>query len=200
MDKKFREDNAASPVNNTIGGVDDRRLIDLAQAGNKDAYGQLVLKYQKRVFRLILAMLGRKDMTEDIVQDAFVKGYLALDDFQPEKPFYPWIATIARNLALNQIKKAEREKPVSELDDSLIEKTESFSNPLDEFIESENERRLFGAIMALPIQFRSVFILRTLEEMSYEEIAQYLNISVGTVDSRLHRARERLVELLKDSL
>ena len=139
-------------------------------------------------------------MTEDIVQDAFVKGYLALDDFQPEKPFYPWIATIARNLALNQIKKAEREKPVSELDDSLIEKTESFSNPLDEFIESENERRLFGAIMALPIQFRSVFILRTLEEMSYEEIAQYLNISVGTVDSRLHRARERLVELLKDSL
>ncbi len=200
MDKKIREDNAASPVNNTIGGVDDRRLIDLAQAGNKDAYGQLVLKYQKRVFRLILAMLGRKDMTEDIVQDAFVKGYLALDDFQPEKPFYPWIATIARNLALNQIKKAEREKPVSELDDSLIEKTESFSNPLDEFIESENERRLFGAIMALPIQFRSVFILRTLEEMSYEEIAQYLNISVGTVDSRLHRARERLVELLKDSL
>ena len=200
MDKKFREDNAASPVNNTIGGVDDRRLIDLAQAGNKDAYGQLVLKYQKRVFRLILAMLGRKDMTEDIVQDAFVKGYLALDDFQPEKPFYPWIATIARNLALNQIKKAERERPVSELDDSLIEKTESFSNPLDEFIESENERRLFGAIMALPIQFRSVFILRTLEEMSYEEIAQYLNISVGTVDSRLHRARERLVELLKDSL
>jgi len=200
MDKKIREDNAASPVNNTIGGVDDRRLIDLAQAGNKDAYGQLVLKYQKRVFRLILAMLGRKDMTEDIVQDAFVKGYLALDDFQPEKPFYPWIATIARNLALNQIKKAERERPVSELDDSLIEKTESFSNPLDEFIESENERRLFGAIMALPIQFRSVFILRTLEEMSYEEIAQYLNISVGTVDSRLHRARERLVELLKDSL
>lgn len=200
MDKINREDNTDSLVNNMIGGVDDRRLIVLAQAGDKYAYGKLVLKYQKRVFRLILAMLGRKDMAEDIVQDAFVKGYLALGDFDSEKSFYPWIATIARNLALNQIKRAERERPVSEFDDSLIEKTESFSNPLDELIEDENERRLFGAIMALPIQFRSVFILRTLEEMSYEEIARYLNISIGTVDSRLHRSRERLVELLRDSL
>ncbi len=194
------EDKGKLPVTNMIGGVEDSGLVKAAQSGDKDAYGQLVLKYQKRVFRLILAILGRKDMAEDIVQEAFVKGYLALKDFEPERPFYPWIATIARNLAFNQIKKVEREKPISELDESLIETAASHSNPLDEFIENENERRLFKAIMALPIQYRAVFILRTLEEMSYEEIARYLNISLGTVDSRLHRARERLVELLKVSL
>jgi RNA polymerase sigma-70 factor (ECF subfamily) len=183
-----------------IENTDDRPLVLLAQNGDKNAYGQLVLKHQRRVFRLILAMLGKKDMTEDIVQDAFVKGYLAIKDFLPDKPFYPWISTIARNLAINGIKRAERERPMSEFDDFILETTESPSNPLDEFIDGENEKRLFKAIMALPIQFRSVFILRMFEDMKYEDIAKYLNISVGTVDSRLHRAREKLMELLKDSL
>jgi len=200
MIEKRREDKADSSVNYLIGGVDDRPLIELAQKGDKNAYGQLVLRYQKRIFRFILGILGRKEMTEDIVQDAFVKGYLDLNDFEANRPFYPWIATIARNLALNQIKRFERERPISEFDDLLVEKIESPSNPLDEFVEHENERRLFKSIMSLPIQYRTVFILRTMEDLSYEEISKYLNISVGTVDSRLHRARGKLVEMLKDSL
>jgi len=200
MIEKRREDKANSSVNYLIGGVDDRPLIELAQKGDKNAYGQLVLRYQKRIFRFILGILGRKEMTEDIVQDAFVKGYLDLNDFEANRPFYPWIATIARNLALNQIKRFERERPISEFDDLLVEKIESPSNPLDEFVEHENERRLFKSIMSLPIQYRTVFILRTMEDLSYEEISKYLNISVGTVDSRLHRARGKLVEMLKDSL
>jgi RNA polymerase sigma-70 factor (ECF subfamily) len=178
----------------------DFSYITRAKAGDKNAYGSLVEKYQKRVYRLVLALLGRKDMAEDITQNAFIKGYLALNDFEPGRPFYPWIAAIARNLAINQIKKVERERPISELDDMIIENVAAASNPLDQFIENENEKRFMAAVMSLPIQYRSVFILRMFEKMSYEDIARYLKISIGTVDSRLSRARQKLVELLKDSL
>ena len=178
----------------------DQALIKATRDGDKNAYGRLVLKYQKRVYRFVAALLGRTDTAEDMVQEAFVKGYLALNDFELGRPFYPWISTIARNLALNHIKRDERERPISEIDDFLYQVPDSSANPLERMIEKENDKRLLRAIMALPIQFRSVFILRMFEKMSYEEIARYLNISVGTVDSRLHRARERLVEALKDSL
>jgi RNA polymerase sigma-70 factor (ECF subfamily) len=200
MDEKIREEKAALSVNNANDAALDQALIKAARDGDKNAYGRLVLKYQKRVYRFVAALLGRTDTAEDMVQEAFVKGYLALNDFELGRPFYPWISTIARNLALNHIKREEREKPISEIDDFLYQVPDSSANPLEQMIEKENDKRLLRAIMALPIQFRSVFILRMFEKMSYEEIARYLNISVGTVDSRLHRARERLIEAMKDSL
>jgi len=200
MDEKIREEKAALSVNNANDAALDQALIKATRDGDKNAYGRLVLKYQKRVYRFVAALLGRTDTAEDMVQEAFVKGYLALNDFELGRPFYPWISTIARNLALNHIKRDERERPISEIDDFLYQVPDSSANPLERMIEKENDKRLLRAIMALPIQFRSVFILRMFEKMSYEEIARYLNISVGTVDSRLHRARERLVEALKDSL
>lgn len=178
----------------------DRETILSAQDGNKDAYGELVLKYQKRLFRFIFMMLGSKDATEDIVQEAFVSGYLALNSFDVEKPFYPWLATIARNLALNKIKKADKEKPASEYDDLIDAVPDKTANPLERIINRENERRLALAVAALPEQYRMVFVLRTFEKLSYEEIAKQLNIAAGTVDSRLYRAREKLVQMLKDLL
>jgi RNA polymerase sigma-70 factor (ECF subfamily) len=200
MDEKIREEKAALSVNNANDAALDQALIKAARDGDKNAYGRLVLKYQKRVYRFVAALLGRTDTAEDMVQEAFVKGYLALNDFELGRSFYPWISTIARNLALNHIKREEREKPISEIDDFLYQVPDSSANPLERMIEKENDKRLLRAITALPIQFRSVFILRMFEKMSYEEIARYLNISVGTVDSRLHRARERLTGALKDSL
>ncbi len=178
----------------------DRETILSAQSGNKDAYGELVLKYQKRLFRFIFMMLGSKDATEDIVQEAFVNGYLALNSFEPERPFYPWLATIARNLALNRIKKADKEKPASEYDDLISAVPDKAANPLERIIDKENERRLALAVAALPEQYRMVFVLRTFEKLSYEEIAKQLHIAPGTVDSRLYRAREKLVQMLKDLL
>jgi RNA polymerase sigma-70 factor, ECF subfamily len=200
MDEKIREEKAALSVSNTNDADLDQALIRAAREGDKNAYGQLVLKYQKRVYRFVAALLSRADTAEDMVQEAFVKGYLALNDFELGRPFYPWISTIARNLALNNIRREEREKPISEIDDFLYQIPDSSVNPLERMIEKENDKRLLRGITALPIQFRSVFILRMFEKMSYEEIARYLNISVGTVDSRLHRARERLIEALKDLL
>jgi RNA polymerase sigma-70 factor (ECF subfamily) len=200
MPKKIGEEKAVGPVDRAEDNADDRSLVQRALEGEKDAYGDLVLKYQKRLFRFIYMMLGRTDITEDIVQEAFVKGYLALASFDLEKRFYPWIATIARNLALNHIKREEKERPVSEYDDLLKQIPDDAASPLDRIIDKENDKKFARAVMALPPAYRSVFVMRTFEKMSYEDIARELNISLGTVDSRLHRARQKLMQVLKDYL
>ncbi|MEW5924146.1 MAG: RNA polymerase sigma factor [Candidatus Zixiibacteriota bacterium] len=200
MSKEIGEEKSPKSVNHTENEAADRALIVAAASGDKNAYGRLVLKHQKRLFRFILMMLGKKDMAEDVVQEAFVKGYLALGSFDPEKPFYPWIATIARNLALNMIKKEEREKPASEYEDLIDSVPDATDNPLDNIIDRENDRRLARAVEALPPQYRTVFVMRMIEKKSYEEIGRELKISPGTVDSRLYRARQKLLEMLKDLL
>ena len=182
------------------GADKDRFLLVKAKDGDKNAYGKLVLLYQRRLVRQIFMMMGQLDMAEDIVQEAFVKGYLALDSFEINRPFYPWITKIARNLALNRIKRENKMSAFSELDEVEIEIPDSSNNPQNNLIEKENDRRLAQAVLALPIAFRTVFVLRTVEKMSYEDIAKKLKISIGTVNSRLSRAREKLVEMLKDLL
>ncbi len=184
----------------TDGADKDRFLLVKAKDGDKNAYGKLVLIYQRRLVRQIFMMMGRVDTAEDIVQEAFVKGYFALDSFEINRPFYPWITKIARNLALNLIKKDNKMSVFSELDKTEIEVVDVSDNPLETLIDKENDRRLAKAVLALPIAFRTVFVLRTVEKMSYEDIAKKLKISVGTVNSRLSRAREKLVEMLKDLL
>ncbi len=171
-----------------------------ARNGSKEAYGKLVYLHQKRLLRLVFMMLGRRDAVEDIIQEAFIKGYQALADFDLDKPFYPWISTIARNLALNYIKRDLRQESLEELEKTAVSFAETGESPLDDLIVKENEKRFARAVLALPEAYRTVFVLRMMENLSYEEIAGQLKISVGTVDSRLYRAREKLVEMLKDLL
>jgi len=191
---------AVDKMEETEGADKDRFLLVKAKDGDKSAYGKLVLIYQRRLVRQIFMMMGRIDTAEDIVQEAFVKGYFALDSFEINRPFYPWITKIARNLALNLIKKENKMSVFSELDETEIEVVDVSDNPLETLIDKENDRRLALAVLALPLAFRTVFVLRTVEKMSYEDIAKKLKISVGTVNSRLSRAREKLVEMLKDLL
>jgi len=198
--KIFREENEPEKVNNRGEERSDSELVDSACKGDREAFGKLILRYQKQVFRMVYVMTGRFDTAEDIVQEAFVKGYVALRRFDKERPFYPWVAAIARNLAINQIKRELREMPVGEEDDFILEQATSNMNPLEELLDKENERRFLAAVKGLPAPFRAVFILRSFEKLSYEEIAKELGITVGTVDSRLNRARQKLVENLKDLL
>lgn len=200
MDQKKREEIESSDVNRLATPAEDREYVLAAMKGDKNAYGRLVVKYQKRLFRFVFMMLGKKDTTDDIIQDAFVKGYTALSSFDSDKQFYPWIATIARNLALNRIKRDSREKPVSEFEDHVISIPDSDPDPHDKMIIKENDKRFFNAVQSLPEQYRMVFVMRMFEKMSYDEISKKLGISPGTVDSRLFRARQKLVELLKEYL
>lgn len=177
-----------------------RKLVEAAQNGDKQAFGQLIRRNQKRLFRFIYGLTKSFDKTEDIVQDAFVKAYQALNSFKPEYAFYPWLSTIARNLAYNQISREEKSQSLDEMKSAGFDPESVELGPMEKLLDDENERRFTRAVAALPVQYRTVFVLRQVEQMDYAAIASYLKIPPGTVDSRLYRARKMLMESLKDLL
>jgi RNA polymerase sigma-70 factor (family 1) len=191
------EEKRDTKVIKSVTGPDEAQLAALAKGGDKAAFGGVVKMHQRRVLRMVTGMIGDLDAAMDIVQESFIRAYHALDRFQEGQPFYPWLSTIATNLTLNHLRRNKRQ---ASLDDSYREQADPASNPLEKLQTEENERRFMEAVQRLPDEYRTVFILRTFEQLSYEEIAARLKISVGTVDSRLFRARRRLTDELKDLL
>jgi len=178
----------------------ERKLVERAQGGDQTAFGQLIRMHQKRLFRYVYGLLGSFDAAEDIVQEAYVKAYQALDRFKPQYAFYPWLSTIARNLAYNQIGREERKESLDSMKDRGYDPESGELGPLEKLLETENQRRFWEALNGIPDQYRAVFVLRHMEDMNYADIASYLKIPPGTVDSRLYRARQMLLEKLKDLL
>jgi len=195
-----REENQEPIVNNAGKWPNERKLLEAAQNGDQKAYGELIRQNQKKLFRMVYGILGNFDSAEDIVQETFIKGWEALRSFQPGYTFYPWISTIARNLTYNWIHREEKKESLEKLQDKGYEPETADLGPFEQLLEKEGSKKLYKAIQSLPIEFRTVFVLRQFEEMSYVEIANYLKIPPGTVDSRLHRARQILMEALKDIL
>ena len=179
-------------------GSDDRILVVRTRNGDKSAFGLLVRKYQLRVLRMVMAMIGDLETAKDIVQESFIKAFQNLDRFMVERPFYPWLSKIATNLTLNHIKRGGRE--VSMDDETTAPAVSHRDNPLDKLQANESDKRFMAAVNKLPEQYRVVFVLRNFEELGYSEIADRLEISIGTVDSRIYRARRTLMEELKDLL
>ena len=178
----------------------ERQLVEAAQEGDQKAFGELVRVHQKKLFRYIYGLVGTFDTAEDIVQEAFVKAYQALGTFRTEYAFYPWLSTIARNLAYNQLSREEKKESLEKLQEKGYDPRSTDLGPLEVLVEKESGRRFYKALMVLPVKYRSVFVLRHFENMDYARIASYLKIPPGTVDSRLYRARQMLLEELKDLL
>lgn len=200
MEGRFREEKPASQVARVDSDPTEGSLVRAAQAGDKKAFGRLVRIHQKRLFRFILGLTGSFDQTEDVVQEAFVKAYGALDRFESERDFYPWLATIARNLAFNQMQRDKKQESLDRIQEQGFDRAGDKEDPLDRLLNSENKKRFFEALKGLPDQYREVFVLRHFEEMSYQDIAVKLKVAPGTVDSRLYRARQMLVEALEEFL
>jgi len=193
-----REENNIPAVTLEDGKAPERKLIEAAQSGDQKAFGQLIRRHQKRLFRFVFGLMGAFDPTEDIVQEAYVKAYQALSSFKPGYDFYPWLATIARNLAYNQLTREDRKESLDEIKEKGFDVPSADLGPLEKIIQGEGQRRFYAALQALPSPYRSVFVLRHFEDMDYSQIASYLKIPPGTVDSRLHRARKMLMEALAD--
>lgn len=200
MADNIREEKENSGVSKTGEPANERKLVEAAQNGDKRAFGQLIRLHQKRLFRYIYGMLNSFDATEDIVQEAFVKAYNNIQTFRTEYAFYPWLSTIARNLAYNHIHREEKKESLDNLQDKGYDPQSAELGPLEKLLNSENDKRFYKAILSLPVQYRSVFVLRHFEQMDYAQIASYLKIPPGTVDSRLYRARKMLIVHLKDLL
>ncbi len=200
MAENFREEKKVPPV--LVDGAEptERKLVEAAQNGDRAAFGKLVRMHQKKLFRFIYGLVGSFDQAEDIVQEAFVRAYGAIGTFRTEYSFYPWLSTIARNLAYTQISREEKKESLEKIQEKGYDPVSTDLGPLDQMLDDESQRRFYKAVMAMPVTYRAVFVLRHFENMDYTEIASYLKIPPGTVDSRLYRARKYLMDALKDLL
>jgi RNA polymerase sigma-70 factor (ECF subfamily) len=165
-------------------------LLARARGGSLLAFEEIVKRYERRVYGIALRIVRRHEVADDVAQEAFMRAHQALSTFDLGRPFGPWICRIAANLAINHVRSPEaRETPLPE---GHAETAAPGRGALDLVLEREARDVLERALGDLPAEQRAVFALRTFEELSYREIADALGISIGTVMSRLSRARERL--------
>lgn len=183
---------------------EDALWIEETLEGDSAAFGRLVSKYQDRLFRSMLLVTGSRDESLDVVQDAFVQAMVKLDTFQGRSEFYTWLYRIAYNLVLasRRVKKKQR-KILETL--QWIARTGRFAvcrpddRPERRMEREECRRQVRRALGRLNKVYAAVVVLREIDGLAYEEIAQILDLPPGTVRSRLHRARLQLVRLLKVS-
>lgn len=165
-------------------------LLAKACGGNLFAFEEIVKRYQRRVYGVALRIVRRHDVADDVAQEAFIRAHRALASFDRARPFGPWIARIAANLAVNHVRSPQaREEGLPE---GHAELPASDPGPLGGVLDGEARAVLDAALAVLPPEQRSVFVLRVMEDLSYREIADALGLSLGTVMSRLARAREKL--------
>lgn len=180
----------------------EKEWIRKAKRGDRNAFGQLTREFLPRVYQLCRKMGLSHDEADDMTQETFIKAYQALERFEEGRPFWNWIARIANNNVINYLKRKRREIGGEEGDGIVGQQAASAtaSNPHTAVVAREMETRVEQAIEKLPHDFRVVYLMRMQLDYSYEAIAATLAIPVGTVMSRLKRARDRLLDDLKDLL
>jgi RNA polymerase sigma-70 factor, ECF subfamily len=185
----------------------DWQLVERVQRGDKRAFDLLVAKYQRKLFRLLSRLIRDPAEIEDVAQEAFIKAYRALPNFRGESAFYTWLYRIAINTAKNYLVAQGRRAPTQT--ETEIEDAENFEDGEALRTEDTPERMLLSkqvaeavnrAIERLPEDLRTAIVLRELEGLSYEEIAVSMNCPIGTVRSRIFRAREAVAEELRPIL
>ncbi|MEA3302813.1 MAG: RNA polymerase sigma factor RpoE [Pseudomonadota bacterium] len=176
----------------------DIDLVRRVQRGDKRAFDLLVLKYQQKVAGVVSRYLHNQADIQDVVQEAFIKAYRALPKFRGDSAFYTWLYRIAINTAKNHLVSRSRRPPGSDVDAEVAEqldvggRLQSRATPEDLLMMKEVESAIWDAINALPDELRTAITLREIDGMSYEEIAQAMDCPVGTVRSRIFRARETI--------
>ena len=185
----------------------DQQLVERVQRGDKAAFDLLVVKYQRKIFRLLSRLIRDSAEVEDVAQEAFVKAYRALPNFRGESAFYTWLYRIAINTAKNYLVSQGRRAPTSTEAD--VEDAETFDDgdhlrdlntPDSMLLTKEVAEAVNRAIDQLPEDLRTAIVLRELEGLSYEEIAESMQCPIGTVRSRIFRAREAIAEELRPIL
>jgi RNA polymerase sigma-70 factor, ECF subfamily len=176
----------------------DRDLIDRVLGGDRSAFNHLVVKYRNRVMGIAMRMLGDRAEAEDVAQDIFVKVFRGLNGFQGGALFSTWLYRVSANSCINHRKRIHL-RPAVSADASVLElrSPDMASNPHVLLEEKQLKLLIEKAIQALPEEQRIVVILRDIEGLSYEAIAEALELELGTVRSRLHRGRMALQERLK---
>jgi len=173
-------------------------LLDQARRGSLFAFEEIVRRYQRRVYATAYRIVRRHEVADDVAQEAFIRAHRSLDRFDTRRPFGPWICRIVANLAVNHVRSPQAREDA--LPDGHAETPSAAAGPLQAILDAEARAMLDRALGELPAEQRAVFCLRVFEELSYREIADALGIEMGTVMSRLSRAREKLRDALRPYL
>jgi RNA polymerase sigma-70 factor, ECF subfamily len=207
---------ASTPASPSMPNPDaDQALVALAQSGNHRAYEMLVVKYQRRIERLIGRMVRDVDVVQDIAQETFIRAWRALGNFRGEAQFYTWLYRIAVNSAKKHLMDVKRDPVITEAalrgaqtedEDGAAEwsllngRGSDADNPEAAYAAKEIAQAVNEAMDALPEELRQAITLRELEGLSYEEISEMMNCPIGTVRSRIFRAREAISTRIKPML
>lgn len=183
--------------------TDEKRLVTLCKQGNLTAYDELMQRYEKKVYALCFRMAGNPDDAADLAQEAFLKAFRALPSFKGESQFSTWLYRIVANTCLDERRKMANRPALVSLDKPLdtgkgklaLTLPDNTPDPLTTALAGELHEEIGRLLEKLPQEQRIVLVMRDLEEYSYEEIAQILGLSMGTVKSRINRARSRLRDL-----
>lgn len=181
----------------------DEQLVERVQRGDKNAFNLLVRKYQHKVVNLVARYVNNPGDVPDVAQETFIKAYRALPTFRGESAFYTWLYRIAVNTAKNYLTSQGRRPPSSDVEADEAEyygggeALQEVATPENLALTDEIKRTVFTAIEALPEDLRTAITLREMEGLSYEEIAEIMDCPVGTVRSRIFRAREAIDKKLQ---
>jgi RNA polymerase sigma-70 factor (ECF subfamily) len=179
--------------------IDEAALVRAARRGERAAFGELVRQYQRRAYAAAYSIVGNREDALDVAQDAFARAYKAIHRFDSAKPFYPWIHTIVRNLAFNVLRKRRRrgESSLDELVGSGFDPRDTGHDASAAAELDDVKQAIRRAMPGLSPDHREILQLRHFADLSYAEIAQSLNVPIGTVMSRLYAARKSLRERIE---
>ena len=189
-----------------VGETTDQQLVDEVMAGNKNAFNLLVMRYQHRVAALIGRFVQDIQEVEDVTQEAFIKAYRALPLFRGDSAFYTWLYRIAVNTAKNHLVSRSRRPPATDLEVDEAEVTElgtvlrEIETPEGSLATAKLKAAIDTAIDELPEDLRTAFTLREFSGLSYEDITEVMDCPVGTVRSRIFRAREAIDKKIRELL
>lgn len=177
----------------------EQELIAESRAGSQDAYCELVNRFSGRLFSAMLHVIGSHDDAEEVVQETFVQAYVKLDTFQGHSQFFTWLYRIAFN---NSLSRRRRRRPDVSLElnreTTGIDPEDRVEQPDEPLLRQEKIALVHKGLQMLTEEHRSILVLREMDEMAYEDIAEVLNINIGTVRSRLSRARAALKAILEE--
>jgi len=173
----------------------ETRLVALSKGGDNNAFSQLVALYGKRIYYAAYSFLHNVDDAADIVQEVFLRAYRNIGSFDTKRPFYPWLYRIAKNLCINMVRRSSRRETALPSEELIASRG---PDPVAELLKNEEMRELHRAIQTLPDKQREILNLKAFQDCSYAEMAEILDIPIGTVMSRLYTARKQLRELLME--
>ena len=205
---KRRAMTPGSAVREQLRGLDDAGVVTAFLGGEERAFQELVERYQTRLLNFVYRTIGDREKAEDLVQEVFIRVYRHLHRFDRSKKFSTWIYTIASNLAKNELRNRSRNPLVLfqtirkswQDDDRPLQFEDATSRPDDLYRKRHLRELVEESVAKLPAHHREVFVLRELEGKSYEEIAEITSCNLGTVKSRLNRARSAFAEIIEPSL